>query len=120
MIQHNHLIVRAELDNVPDNPHWVSEWLENMVDVLGMNVLAGPLVAREDTMPGNIGITGVILLTTSHMAVHFWEETGLMQLDIYTCGPLDRDTIWKELECLQPTKIEFKFLDREYGLIEVK
>lgn len=119
MIQHNHLIVRAELDNCPDNSEWVHEWLLHMVDVLGMNVLAGPLVARESETIGNIGITGVVLLTTSHMAVHFWEEDGLMQLDIYTCGSLDRDVIFRELGPMEPSKIEFKYLDREHGLIEI-
>ena len=115
---HLHLIVRAELENCPDNPEWVRLWLTHLVDVIGMQVLSGPHVAREDEIVGNIGCTGVVVIKTSHIAVHFWEETGLMQLDVYTCGPFDKYDIFAELECLRPTKIEWKFLDREHGLIE--
>lgn len=119
MLVHKHLIVRAELDNCPDNPDWVNEWLIHLVDVIGMKILAGPIVARVTEVPGNIGCTGVVVIETSHIAVHFWEETGLMQLDVYTCGAFDKHLILEELECLEPAKIEWKFLDREHGLVEV-
>lgn len=116
---HKHLIVRAELDSCPDNVEWVHEWLVHLVDVIGMKILAGPIVARVDAVEGNIGCTGVVVIETSHIAVHFWEETGLMQLDVYTCGAFDKTIIFSELECLDPTKVEFMFLDREHGLVQV-
>jgi S-adenosylmethionine decarboxylase len=119
MIQHKHLIVRAELDNCPDNEPWIEEWLINLVDLLGMKILAGPIVARVDDVEGNIGCTGVVIIETSHIAVHFWEETGLMQLDVYTCGHLDKYVILDELQYMMPTKVEWKFLDREHGLVIV-
>lgn len=115
---HKHLIVRAEIDNCPDNPAWVHEWLVHLVDVIGMSILSGPHVAREDEVVGNIGCTGVVVIKTSHLAVHFWEETGLMQLDVYTCGPFVIQDIFDEIEILEPTKIEWKYLDREHGLNE--
>jgi S-adenosylmethionine/arginine decarboxylase-like enzyme len=119
ILQHKHLIIRAEVDNCPDNEDWVVEWLTNLVDVLGMNILSGPITARVDDTPGNIGITGVVIIETSHIAVHFWEETGLVQLDVYTCGTLNKWAILDELNCLEPTKVEHKFLDRESGLVEL-
>jgi len=115
---HKHLIVRAELGYCPDNPAWVKEWLRHLVNVIGMRILSGPHVARVDNVEGNIGCTGVVIIETSHIAVHFWEETGLMQLDVYTCGHFDKSLIFSELECLEPTNVSWKFLDREYGLIE--
>ncbi len=118
LLEHKHLLVRAELDNCPDNPDWVHEWLVHLVDVIDMKILAGPLVARVD-IPGNIGCTGVVVIETSHIAVHFWEETGLMQLDVYTCGPFRMEDILGELECLWPTKIDYKYLDREHGMVEI-
>lgn len=114
---HKHLIVRAEIDKCPDNPEWVHEWLVHLVDVIGMSILSGPHVAREDEVVGNIGCTGVVVIKTSHVCIHLWEETGLMQLDIYTCGPLFIDDIWPLLDCMSPTKIEWKYLDREHGLV---
>jgi S-adenosylmethionine decarboxylase len=32
------------------------------------------------------GLTGTILLSTSHMAVHFWPEKDFLHLDVFTCG----------------------------------
>ena len=32
------------------------------------------------------GITGVILLAESHIAVHTWPEIGYIAIDIFTCG----------------------------------
>lgn len=32
------------------------------------------------------GITGTLLLSTSHLAIHFWPEKSFLHLDIFTCG----------------------------------
>jgi S-adenosylmethionine decarboxylase proenzyme len=36
------------------------------------------------------GITGVVLLAESHLAVHTWPELGAVSLDVYVCN-LGRD-----------------------------
>lgn len=33
-----------------------------------------------------VGITGVVLLTESHLAVHTWPELGGVTLDVYVCN----------------------------------
>jgi S-adenosylmethionine/arginine decarboxylase-like enzyme len=72
-------------------------------------------------MPGNEGLTGVVVIETSHIAIHVWDavEPALVQLDVYTCSTLDKDIIFAELEQWNPTKVEYKYLDREFGLKEV-
>jgi S-adenosylmethionine decarboxylase len=35
------------------------------------------------------GVTGVLILAESHIAVHTWPEHGVAALDLFTCG--DRD-----------------------------
>jgi hypothetical protein len=37
----------------------------------------------------------------------------------HTCGPFDMDTIFEDLEQFNPTKVEWKYLDREHDLTEV-
>ncbi len=32
------------------------------------------------------GMTGVVLLAESHIALHFWPEFGYLAIDIFTCG----------------------------------
>lgn len=36
--------------------------------------------------PGPVGITGVVLLAESHLAVHTWPEIGSVTLDVYVCN----------------------------------
>ncbi|MDI6591752.1 MAG: adenosylmethionine decarboxylase [Patescibacteria group bacterium] len=60
------------------------------------------------------GITGVILLAESHIALHSWPEFNYLAIDIYTCG--DKTTPKKALDYLkkefQPKKIEIKEIKR--------
>ena len=117
---HKHLIIRTEVNNPPQDPIWVQNWLTQLVGKIGMKVCQGPITAYVD-VPGNAGVTGVVIIETSHIAIHVWDETnpGLIQLDVYTCGPFDPNLIFEELKQFEPTKMEYKYLDREHGLEEV-
>lgn len=35
------------------------------------------------------GVTGILLLSTSHMSIHTWPEEGYASVDFYTCGDQD-------------------------------
>jgi|TARA_B110000238_G_C15981393_1_gene376195 S-adenosylmethionine/arginine decarboxylase-like enzyme len=121
LLEHKHLIIRTEVNNPPRDEVWLQNWLTELVDKIGMKVCRGPITAYVD-MPGNEGLTGVVVIETSHIAIHVWDavEPALVQLDVYTCGALNKDIIFAELEQWDPVKIEWKFLDREFGLNEVK
>ncbi|MDD5145577.1 MAG: adenosylmethionine decarboxylase [Candidatus Pacebacteria bacterium] len=60
------------------------------------------------------GLTGVVLLAESHIAIHTWPEFNYVALDIYTCG--DKANPYKSLEYLkeefQPLKSELKKIKR--------
>jgi S-adenosylmethionine decarboxylase len=38
------------------------------------------------TFPEAGGVTGVVLLAESHLAVHTWPELGAVTLDVYVCN----------------------------------
>ena len=80
----------------------------------------GP-VASYSKMPGNKGLTAFAIIETSHIAMHIWDETNpaLVQLDVYTCGPFEPQSVLDLLQELKPTKVEFKYLDREKGFTEL-
>jgi|TARA_B110000879_G_scaffold52492_1_gene74490 S-adenosylmethionine/arginine decarboxylase-like enzyme len=120
LLEHKHLIIRTEVNNPPRDEVWLQNWLTELVDKIGMKVCRGPITAYVD-MPGNEGLTGVVVIETSHIAIHVWDavEPALVQLDVYTCSTLDKDIIFAELEQWNPTKVEYKYLDREFGLKEV-
>lgn len=121
ILVHKHLIIRAEVESAPTDTGWAKVWLLNLVDKIGMKVCAGPISAYVD-MPGNRGLTAVVIIETSHIAMHCWDECNphLMQLDVYTCGPFNPQDVIRELEVFGIVKLEYKYLDREHGLVELE
>jgi S-adenosylmethionine decarboxylase proenzyme len=51
-------------------------------------VAVAELFHRFEPAPGTeqSGITGVVLLAESHLAVHTWPEIGAVTLDVYVCN----------------------------------
>lgn len=117
VLEHKHLIVRAELKEPPYSPHEIKLWMKQLVDRIGMNILMGPYAVYSD-MEGNQGLTAVTIIETSHIALHVWDEAepALMQLDVYTCSALDINQVFESIQEWEPTKIEYKYIDREHGL----
>ena len=117
VLEHKHLIVRAELKEPPYSPHEIKLWMKQLVDRIGMNILMGPYAVYSD-MEGNQGLTAVTIIETSHIALHVWDEAepALMQLDVYTCSHLDINQVFESIQEWEPTKIEYKYIDREHEL----
>ncbi len=120
MIKHKHLIVRAECSNPPRHEQNILDWSSNLIRDIGMKIMMGPY-AKYCHMEGNRGLTCVTIIETSHVAIHVWDEgsPGLVQLDVYTCGELDKQIIFDALEKWDPVKIDYKYLDREKGFTEL-
>lgn len=118
--QHKHLIVRAEVAEPPTDPIWTANWLASIVSKINMKILMGPY-ATYCEVPGNRGLTAAVIIETSHIVLHSWDEgeVGEIQFDVYTCSALDPQDIFDELEMFKPSKIEYKYLNRERGLTEV-
>lgn len=60
------------------------------------------------------GITGVVLLAESHIALHGWPEFNYLAIDIFTCG--DKTKPYKALKYLRkvfkPKKVEIQKIKR--------
>lgn len=117
LLEHKHLIVRAELNNPPYSVYEIKEWMRKLVKQIDMNILMGPYAVYSD-MVGNQGLTAVTIIETSHIALHVWDEVepALMQLDVYTCSKLNIDDVFEAIKEFEPTKVEYKYIDREYNL----
>ncbi len=118
-VRHQHLIVRAEISNPPfaGDTLAIQDWFRKLIDKMGMKIMFGPH-AEYCHVEGNRGMTAIAIIETSHLAMHTWDECGpsIMQLDVYTCSDLVIDDVFEMLETFQPSKVEYKFLDREHGL----
>ncbi len=114
---HKHLIFRIETQTPPTDETFIANWMQNLISAIGMELYAGPFVKYLDE-PKNRGATGVCIIKTSHIALHVWDEPNpaIMQLDVYTCGELKLEDVLTQLEVFKPSKVEYKFLDREHNL----
>lgn len=117
ILEHKHLIVRAEVKQSPKDPAKMEKWMSAMVSAIGMQELAAPRAIYSD-MIGNRGLTCDVILNTSNAVIHTWDEVdpGLFMLDVYTCGALEPEVIFGLLEEFDTVKIEYMYLDREHGL----
>jgi S-adenosylmethionine/arginine decarboxylase-like enzyme len=119
--EHKHLIIRAEVNLPPIDPVWTSNWLAQIVKNINMKILMGPYSTYCD-VPGNRGLTAAVIIETSHIILHSWDEDEVaeIQFDVYTCSSLDPQAIIDSLDIFEPVKIEYKYLNRDKGLVEVE
>ena len=122
--KHKHLIVRADIGWCPkeEDLNTVSDWIRTLIKKIEMKLLAGPYTTYVNEI-GNKGLTSVAVIETSHIALHIWDETdpGLMQLDVYSCADFSPNDVFEEINKIFKTiKMEYKFLDREKELVEVR
>ena len=122
--QHKHLIVRADIGWCPQEKdlNKISDWIRSLIKKIDMKLLAGPYTTYVNEKD-NKGMTSVAIIETSHIALHIWDEVnpGLMQLDVYSCADFNPSDVFDKVNKLfQTLKLEYKFLDREKELVEVK
>lgn len=122
LLVHKHLIIRAEADKPPMDEDQLRSWMLDFISSIDMKVFMGPYV-KYCNMPGNRGITAVAIIETSHIAMHIWDEPkpALMQFDVYSCGEFDVNDICDKIKKeFNTKKIEYKYLNRETGLVDLK
>ena len=113
MPKHKHLIIRAEVNRPLRSEKETKQWLRKLVKKIDMKIIKGPY-ASYDSKEGNRGITGVVMIETSHIAVHVWDETtpALVQCDVYSCAEFSSNEVLAEFIDMEVTKIDHIMLDR--------
>jgi S-adenosylmethionine/arginine decarboxylase-like enzyme len=120
MIYHKHLLVNAKVKNPINSEQQGIDFLTNLVNQIDMKIIKGPFASYVDK-EGNKGLTAVVMIETSHIAFHIWDESdpALVQFDLYTCGSLELE---KVLQIFKQTftvdSLEFVLFDRENGFVE--
>ena len=116
MPQHKHLLVRAEVSNPIKKERILKKWLKELVNKIDMKIIKGPYTAYV-TKEGNKGITGIVAIETSHVAIHIWDEEtpALVQFDVYSCANFSTHEIIMHMKLMNPIKIEHLFIDRGNG-----
>lgn len=104
----------CDINNPPKDTKKLELWMLNVIYALDMKPLINPQAVYCNTN-GNEGMTCICAIETSHMVMHTWDNDlpAKMQLDIYTCGELNLETVFSKLNQFRPIKVQYKFYDRE-------
>ena len=101
----------------PTSETVVIDWLRDFVEKIGMKVIQGPFASMV-TAEGNRGLTATVMIETSHIAFHIWDEAkpSLLQFDLYTCSELNVSFVLRTLESFFTfEEYQYMVLDRENG-----
>ena len=113
MPAHKHLIIRAEVNRPITSEKEIKKWLRNLVKKIDMNIIKGPYAAYV-SKKGNCGMTGIVMIETSHIAIHIWDENrpALVQCDVYSCADFSSNEVLAEFMNMEVVKIDHMILDR--------
>lgn len=119
MIYHKHLLINAKVKNPMNTEESGIEFLKFLVNQIDMKIIKGPFASYVDA-PGNKGLTAIVMIETSHIAFHIWDEPdpGLLQFDLYTCGSLDVNKVMNTLkDYFTLEQYDYILFDRENGFV---
>jgi len=111
--EHKHLIIRAEVNRPITSEKELKKWLRNVVKKIDMNIIKGPF-ASYVSKEGNRGVTGIVMIETSHIAIHVWDESvpALVQCDVYSCAEFSSTEVLAEFLGMEVIKIDHVLIDR--------
>ena len=110
---HKHLIIRAEVRHPITSERELKKWLRNLVKKIDMKIIKGPYAAYV-SKEGNRGLTGIVMIETSHISIHIWDEESpaLVQCDVYSCAEFSSNEVLAEFVSMDVVTIDKIVLDR--------
>jgi S-adenosylmethionine/arginine decarboxylase-like enzyme len=112
-------LVNAKVKNPINTEEEGINFLRNLVEKIDMKIIKGPFASYVDK-DGNKGLTGIVMIETSHIAFHIWDEVdpGLIQFDLYTCGQLEFNKVINIFkETFNVVEFDYVLFDRENGFV---
>jgi S-adenosylmethionine/arginine decarboxylase-like enzyme len=120
---HLHLLVKGYITNPPKSEEVLNQWFRELVNKVGMVVVAGPTSVYVNEL-GNEGITGTVTLATSHASIHVWDaiHPSMFQFDLYSCSDFTPEQVLNHInEHFNLQSATYQFIDRndmEFKLID--
>jgi S-adenosylmethionine/arginine decarboxylase-like enzyme len=120
---HLHLLVKGYITNPPKSEEILNQWFRELVNKVGMVVVAGPTSVYVNEL-GNEGITGTVTLATSHASIHVWDaiHPSMFQFDLYSCSEFTTEQVLNHInEHFNLQSATYQFIDRndmEFKLID--
>jgi len=112
-----HLIVEASgCSRRMFDPKAVRGFLERAVRRLGLTRISEPFVEYYDLGRWNKGVSGIILVSESHITIHTFMKGGWIFADVFSCKEIDQRAfeglVKKEF---RPRRMESNYLRRGKG-----
>lgn len=88
--------------------------LDEYPDCIGMDK-ASPVVLRDikTSNPLDDGMSGFVIIATSHVSLHSWPPFGMVNLDIFSCEPFDAEVVARfACDKFQTQDIEIHVVER--------
>ncbi|WP_257352143.1 adenosylmethionine decarboxylase [Pseudalkalibacillus decolorationis] len=87
-----HIVIDAYgcREEILNNMDKLEELLTAAINSLGMEIISSKFHLFQPQ-----GVTGTIVISTSHFSIHTWPENGYVAMDLYTCGNYD---LWPQVE----------------------
>ena len=111
---HLHLLVKGYITNPPKSETVLNQWFKELVNKVGMVVVAGPTSVYVNEL-GNEGITGTVTLATSHASIHVWDaiHPSMFQFDLYSCSDFTPEQVLNHInEHFDLQSATWQFIDR--------
>lgn len=95
-----HLFVDAHVlshkSHLLNDKGYVEQFFLDLADILGMDILDGPRITKVPYSKNNLdndhddgGLSGLCLISTSHISIHTWPLRDKFSLDAYSCKSFD-------------------------------
>lgn len=85
-----HLILDlSDCNDEIDDEEAVENFLRDLVAELDMKMLVEPIIKRVDNEEEGRGVTGICVITTSHISCHFDDQGRCGYIDIFSCRQFD-------------------------------
>ncbi|MBW6432318.1 S-adenosylmethionine decarboxylase [Actinoplanes hulinensis] len=83
-----------------DDDAALTRFMRDLVDRIGMTVIAGPLVATETGPPEKAGKSAVVILAESHAAIHTYPRLREILINVFSCKPFHENDVLDEFHRL--------------------
>jgi S-adenosylmethionine decarboxylase len=111
-----HIIAEFNGASRLDDADFLEQALLSACKAAGATVLSCNMHSFTDPKGGG-GVTGIVLLSESHLSIHTWPEFSYCAIDAFTCGECDPEVAIEKLhQYLQPTSVEAVCIDRGVGV----
>jgi len=117
MALHNHILLNGYVTNPPVNEEETIAWMKQLVSDIDMKIIQGPYASYVNK-EGNRGLTATVMIETSHIALHVWDEEqpALIQFDLYTCSTLPVPTVIDSInKYMELEKYWYMVMERRNG-----